>query len=145
IGVSGRLIKPNGEDRYRVAVAPGRKIKLEVFAERYGSPLDAALVVRNEKGDQLARAEDSPGTLDPVLEYTVPANVNTIVVGVVDAQGRGGPRGVYRLVIDPQMPAAERQAFKITTTAQRLSLPAGARRSSPCSWSGAATKARSTS
>ena len=107
VGVSGRLTTPFGEDRYRVLVAPGKKLRLEVFAERIGSPLDTALVVRNEKGDQLARAEDSPGTLDPVLEYGVPDKVTAIIVGVVDAQGRAGPRGVYRLVIDPQ-PSAER-------------------------------------
>jgi hypothetical protein len=115
---------PFGEDRYRVQVAPGKKLRLEVFAERLGSPLDAALVVRNEKGDQLARAEDSPGTLDPVLEYVAPDKVTSIIVGVVDSQGRAGPRGVYRLVIDPQ---TQGSGFKLSTAAPRLSLPAGGR------------------
>jgi hypothetical protein len=127
VGVSGRLLTPNAEDRYRVAVAPGTKLRIEVFAERIGSPIDAALVVRNDKGDALARAEDAPGTLDPVLEYTVPDKVTSIVVGVVDAQGRGGPRGVYRLVIEPQTPAAGKGGFQLSTLAQRASLPAGGR------------------
>ena len=38
VGVSGRLLSPFAEDRYRVAVTPGTKIKLEVFAERLGAP-----------------------------------------------------------------------------------------------------------
>ncbi len=124
-GISGKLLTAYEEDRYRIAVAPGQKIRLEVFAERIGSPIDVALVVRNEKGDQLARGEDSPGTLDPVLEYAVPDKVTSILVGVVDAQGRGGPRGIYRLVIDPQSVAKD--SFKLTTTAQQISLPIGGR------------------
>jgi hypothetical protein len=125
VGVSGRLLVPFAEDRYRLPVTPGSKVRLEVFAERYGSPLDAALVVRNEKGDALARAEDSPGTLDPVLEYAVPANVTALVVGVVDAQGRGGPRGVYRLVITPPQSMASKSDLRLHTAAQRITLPVG--------------------
>jgi hypothetical protein len=123
-GISGRLDMPYAEERYRIPVKPLTKVRLEVFAERIGSPIDAALVVRNDKGDQLARAEDSPGTLDPVLEYTVPDKVASIIVGVVDAQGRGGPRGIYRLVVEPQ---DSRKEFRLTTSVQRLSLGAGSR------------------
>src|SRR5207237_1381253 len=65
VGVSGRLPQPFAEDRYRVPVKPGNKVRFEVFAERLGSPLDVALVLRNEMGGELARGEDSPGTLDP--------------------------------------------------------------------------------
>ncbi len=126
-GVSGRLLAPYEEDRYRVAVSPGKKVRLEVFAERIGSPLDCALVVRDEKGTQLARAEDSPGTLDPILDYAVPDKVTAIIVGVVDAQGRGGSRGVYRLVIEPQSSGPAKDGFKLTTIAQRILLPIGGR------------------
>ncbi|HMF16456.1 MAG TPA: hypothetical protein VKE98_04580, partial [Gemmataceae bacterium] len=126
VAVSGRLVTPYDEDRYRIAVTPGTKLRLEVFAERYGSPLDAALVVRNDKGDQLARAEDSPGTLDPVLEYTVPPKVNSIIVGVIDSQGGGGPRGIYRLVVSPAGPSAK-ESFKLFTSAQRVSMPIAGR------------------
>lgn len=127
VGVSGRLLTANEEDRYRVPVTPGSKVRLEVVAERHGSPLDVALVVRNEASAQLARAEDSPGTLDPVLEYTVPARVNAIVVGVLDAQGRGGPRGVYRLTIDPQDATTARADFRLITPEPSIALPVGGR------------------
>jgi hypothetical protein len=124
VGVSGRLLTPFAEDRYRVPVVPGSKVRLEVFAERYGSPLDAALVVRSEKGDQLARADDAPATLDPVLDYAVPAEVKEVIVGVVDAQGRGGPRAVYRLTVEPQAAAAD---FRLISPAHGLSLPMAGR------------------
>ncbi|HYT95575.1 MAG TPA: hypothetical protein VEL76_43045, partial [Gemmataceae bacterium] len=127
VGVSGRLLVPYEEDRYRLRVTPGSKVRLEVFAERRGSPLDVALVVRNEAGAQLARVEDGPGTLDPVLEYTVPDKVTVIVVGVVDAQGRGGPRGIYRLVVDPQETTSGKGDFRLVTPAQNITLPAGGR------------------
>src|SRR5258708_4299690 len=79
VGVSGRLLAPYEEDRYRIPVAPGTKLRLEVFAERYGSLLDVALVVRNEAGDVLARVEDGAGTTDPILDYTVPDNVTAVL------------------------------------------------------------------
>lgn len=124
LGLSGQLAKSFAEDRYRIAVTPLKKVRLEVFAERIGSPIDTALVVRDEKGTQLARAEDSPGTLDPVLEYAVPDKVTSIIVGVVDAQGRGGPNAIYRLVVEPQ---PSPPSFRLATPVQRLSLPTGGR------------------
>src|SRR5205823_12807435 len=104
VAVSGRLLAPFEEDRYRVPVTPNTKVRFEVFAERLGTPVDVALAVRNDVGADLARAEDGPGTLDPVLEYAVPDKVMSVVVAVIDSQGRGGPRGVYRLIVDPVTP-----------------------------------------
>ena len=127
VGVSGKLLAPQEEDRYQVPVTPETKLRLEVFAERYGSPLDVALVVRNEKGDQLARAEDGTGTTDPTLEYTVPDPLNVLVVGVVDALGRGGPRSIYHLSIELQSPGATASEFVLTTATQRVSLSTGGR------------------
>ena len=126
VGVCGKLSTPGEEDKYRVAVVPNTKVLFSVFAERIGSPIDAALVIRNDAGAVLARAEDSPGTLDPVLEYTVPDKVTAITVGVLDSQGRGGARGVYRLTIDP-LTIAGQGDFRLTTPLQRLNLPAGGR------------------
>lgn len=127
VGVSGKLLAPQEEDRYQIPVTPGSKLRFEVVAERLGSPLDVALVVRNEKGDQLARTEDGTGTTDPNLEYTVPDGVNFVVVGVVDATGRGGPRGVYHLTVEPTSPGVTNNEFRLMTTTQRISLPTGGR------------------
>jgi hypothetical protein len=127
VGVCGRLVAPYEEDAYRVPVTVGTKLRLEVWAERCGSPVDAALVVRNEAGAILARAEDGAGMVDPVLEYTVPDKVTAVVVGVIDALGRGSPRAVYRLTIDPQTLETSRNNCRLTTTTQRVSLPVGGR------------------
>ena len=139
VGVSGRLLTAHAEDRYRVPVLPKTKLRLEVFAERLGSPLDAALVVRNEQGTELARVEDGPMTLDPVLEYAVPDKVTAVIVGVVDSQGQGGPRGVYRLVVEPH--GAAKTGFQLFTPAQHLACRSAAGRWCPCSSIAVVTRA----
>jgi hypothetical protein len=123
-GVSGKLAVPHEEDRYKVAVKPNTKMRFEVFAERIGSPVDVALVIRNEAGGVLAQNEDSPGTLDPVLEYAVPDKVTSVTVSVVDSSGRGGPRAIYRLTVDP-VKGEGAGDYELTTPSERLTLPAG--------------------
>lgn len=131
IAVCGKLSTAFEEDRYRLPVVAGTPLRLDLFAERLGSPLDAALIVRNEQGGVLARGEDGPNTPDPVLDFTVPAQVGAIVVGVADALGRGGPRGIYRLTVASR-PLAEASAdFELSTPTPRVSLPVGGRRVVP--------------
>jgi hypothetical protein len=126
VGVCGKLSSPGAEETFRVQVEPKTKVRFEVFAERLGATLDAALIVRNVAGAALAQAEDSPGTLDPVLEFTVPDKVTSVIVAVTDAQGRGGPRGTYRLTIDP-VKGEGLGDYRLTTPLQRLSLTADGR------------------
>jgi hypothetical protein len=126
VAVSGKLGTPHEEDRFKIAVQPKTKLRFEVFAERLGSPVDASLVIRNEAGGVLAQAEDSPKTLDPVLEYTVPDKVTSLIVGVVDSSGRGSPRAIYRLVVDP-VKGEGLGDFTLTTPVPRLTLPANGR------------------
>src|SRR5262249_9037136 len=108
---------PGEEDRYRVRVRPGMKLRFDVLAERAGSPLDGVLVLSNEAGTALARSDDQPGTLDPALDFTVPDGVTTLVAAVTDAQGRGGPLYVYRLAVTPS--AAD---FSLTLAEDRVQL-----------------------
>lgn len=127
VGVSGRLTTSYEQDSYRLPVTPGSRIRFEVLAERIGSPIDAALVLRNEAGADLSRAEDGPGTLDPFLEYTVPNTMTSLVVAVVDVQGRGSNRAVYRLMVDPIVAGPTSADFELSTTVPRLSLSANGR------------------
>ncbi|HEY1187975.1 MAG TPA: hypothetical protein VGE74_09975 [Gemmata sp.] len=124
VGVSGKLSSAGEEDAFRITVEPKTKVRLELFAERIGSPIGAALVLRNGAGAVVAQGADSPESLDPVLEYTVPDKVTALTVGVVDAQGRGGPRGFYRLAVDPVRGTGPGD-FRLFTPLQRLNLPAG--------------------
>jgi hypothetical protein len=100
VGINGRL-KAKEEDRYKIKVEPGAKLRFDVLAERAGSPIDGVLILRNEAGAQLVRSDDQPGTLDPGMEYIVPAGVTALVAAVSDLHGRGGPDYVYRLSVTP--------------------------------------------
>ncbi len=100
-GVNGRLGKPGEEDSYRLKVQPGTKLRFDVLAERAGSMLDGVLILRDERGTQLARSDDQPNTLDPGLEYTVPPAVTSLVAVVSDVHGRGGPEFIYHLSVTP--------------------------------------------
>lgn len=121
IGVSGKLLVPFEEDTYRIPVMPGTKVRFEVFAERIRSPLDAALIVRDGMGTELARSEDSPGTLDPILEFPVPEKLASVRVCVADLRGDGGPRAIYRMVVEPV--SAAQPDFHLFTPTARVSIP----------------------
>ncbi len=118
-GISGRLNAAGEEDAYRLAVQPGMKLRFDVLAERAGSPLDGVLVLRNETGTQLARSDDQPGTLDPGLEYTVPAGVTALVAAVSDVHARGGPGFTYRLGVT----SSTHPDFTLALSEERLQVP----------------------
>jgi len=122
--VTDRFTKPFEESRFRIPAAPNARMKFEVFAERLGSPLDVALVIRDDKDNVLARAEDGPGTLDPTLEYVVPDKTTIVNVGVVETQGRVGALAAFRLAVDPAgtPPLPDVRLF---TPTSRLAIPAG--------------------
>ncbi len=114
IAISGRLDAPQQVDQYRLAVMPGMKLSLDVLAEQLGSPIDAVLEVRNKDGGVLASNDDSAASTDPRLEYTVPANVDTLVVAVRDSLDVASPHAIYRLVINN----IEKPVPSVTVTAK---------------------------
>jgi len=125
LAISGRLTSKDEEHVYRLPTTPGTKVRLELLAERLGSPLDLSLTIRSEAGAQLARAEDGPGTLDPVLEYTVPDKVTAVLVAILDSQGRCGPSCIYRMTVDPGTTAELPQSLRLSTISGRLTIPIG--------------------
>lgn len=121
VGISGVLSAAGEEDKFLLNVAPGQKLRVEVTARRFGSPLDAVLTLRNEQGGQLASGDDRPGTSDPQVDYTVPAGVDRLVLAIKDLVGRGGGEFVYRLVVTD----TSRPDFSLTLAADRINVPAG--------------------
>lgn len=99
VAVSGRLDAPGQLDQYRFAVMPGMKLTFEVFAERLGSRIDAVLEVRNKDGGVLMFNDDGPTSIDPRLEYTVPANLDAIIVALRDTLEIANEQAIYRLVV----------------------------------------------
>lgn len=121
--VSGRLGTVGEEDRYVVTVAPKQKLRFDVVARQFGSPLDGVLTIRKEDGsDQLASGDDRPGSSDPLVDYTVPAGVTKVQIAIKDLLGRGGNEYVYRIVVRDQ----SRPDFSLSLMADKVNIPAGA-------------------
>lgn len=134
LSYSGRLLTADEQDRVPMTVVAGAKIRCEVFADRLGSPLDAVLVLQDDKGAQVARGDDSPNTSDAQVDYTVPANMTQLVAVVSDAQQRGGPDYIYRLVVtvtaSPSATSADAEReldFRLLTPVDRVNVSRGGR------------------
>lgn len=121
VGLNGRIMAAGEEDRFRVPVLPGSKLRIEVQADRIGSPLDGVLSIRGKQGNQLAASDDQAGTTDPGLDFTVPQGVDEIVVAIKDMLGRGGPELFYHIdVVRDDLPD-----FDLAIEGDRVTIPAG--------------------
>ena len=126
-GISGRLLKDGEQDKYKLTVKPGAKLRFEVFSDRLGSPMDAVLQILNEQGGQLAINDDVAGSADPKLDYVIPAKTTTVVLAVKEANGIGSPGNVYRVQVSDASAEASKQGFQLTVAQQEQTVTAGER------------------
>ena len=75
----------------------GDKVRVEVQAARFGSPLDGFLTIYNADRAVIAAADNATGA-DPVLTVTLPAD-GTFYVALIDANDLGGANFGYRLLL----------------------------------------------
>lgn len=73
-------------------------MSLRAESRRLGFPLDPALKIFDERGKQLAQADDVSGGRDAELAFHVPAD-GRYRLSIRDFASQGGPRYVYRLDI----------------------------------------------
>jgi hypothetical protein len=118
-GVTGRLSQAREEDRYRLKASAGKKIRLALYAERIGSPLDGLLAVQTAKGDEIASADDGNQTSDPSLEFSMPKNAGPVTIIVKDVRRRGGDDFVYHL----SAKLADVPDFSLSFEENRLQIP----------------------
>lgn len=123
VAVSGRLDQPGQLDRFQLPVTAGTKLVFEVFGERLGSQIDAVLELRNKQGGVLASNDDAPNTIDPRLEFTVPAGLDAVEVVVRDTLDLGTSQAIYRLAISPADVVA--QPIEAIAKADALNVAAG--------------------
>ena len=123
--LNGRISKEGESDRFRVKVAPGAKLRFEVFADRLGSPMDAVLKLQRDNGTLLAQGDDSPGSPDPVLDFTVPADVRSLVAVLEDVHGRGRPNFIYRMVVQPLGAEAGVKDYRVYLPSAEINVPLG--------------------
>ncbi len=119
--INGLVSKAGEEDRYLLNVTPRQKLRFTVEARSLNSPLDALFTVRNHpQGNVVLYKEDSGTDRDPEADFTVPANVKQIEVGIQDLNERGGAEFLYRLKILP----ANAPDFALAIKSSSITLPA---------------------
>jgi hypothetical protein len=101
--VNGRLAKDSARDFYtfRVEEKP-RKLVLEVFSRRVGTPMDPEILLYDAKTGNLIQADDDARGRDCRIERDL--GPGEYVVAVRDIDDRGGPEFAYRLSIGPPQP-----------------------------------------
>ena len=121
VAFNGILSQPGDVDQYLVSAKKGERYRIHALANALGSPLDPTISITpvdRKKGGAPIRATDSRpnqlgvppigglnrDTLDPVLEFTVPAD-GDYILRVEDDRGNGGPDFVYRVEIAPETDA----------------------------------------
>jgi hypothetical protein len=96
--ISGVISELQDVDLFRIEGRAGEKLVCEVFASRVGSLLDPLLTIYDEHGTSLASCDDTDGSSDPRLVFTLPRD-GVYFVSVTDANDQGGPHYPYRLSI----------------------------------------------
>lgn len=123
VAVSGRLNAPRQKDAYVLAVSPGQKLTLQIFAEQIGSRIDAALELKNPQGSVLASIDDALDTLDPRLDFVVPNGLDAVEIVVRDTVDLAHDEAVYRLVVTAT--DVPQPNFDVTIKSDALNIPAG--------------------
>ncbi|MCE9567704.1 MAG: PPC domain-containing protein [Planctomycetes bacterium] len=87
-------------DVYKIEGKEGDKLRIEVQAARYGSPVDAVITLYDSGRAVVDSADDTAGSSDPVLVVTLPKD-GAYFLSVMDANDLGGANFGYRLVVRP--------------------------------------------
>ncbi len=118
VTINGRIFPHHDVDVWTVFAKKGQKITAEVHANRFGSPLDARLEVRDPAGKRLAENDDFTGG-DPLVTFTAPAD-SLYEIRIQDTGNLGSQAHVYRLSVTAGAPAG-------------LPFPLGGKRDTPLS------------
>ena len=97
--VNGRLGEPKDVDRFKFKTGSDQKLVCEIVAARFGSKLDALLVLTDPKGAVLQQNDDTTGA-DARFEFDAKKDVEYVLT-LRDLMRRGGERFGYRLLVRP--------------------------------------------
>jgi hypothetical protein len=96
---SGEISQPRDIDAYQFQAKKGQRLRFEVSAREWGSPLDPVIRIYDAAGKLLREADDDGRqSIDPDVEYTLPAD-GVFRVAVSDRYSHGGERYAYLLSI----------------------------------------------
>ena len=96
--VEGTISAERDVDVFRFEGKKGDKVKMEIEAARFGSPVDAILTLSDDRGRIVAAIDDVDGNADPVLSITLPRD-GRFFISLIDAHDLGGPSFGYRMIV----------------------------------------------
>ena len=105
VNINGRIGEPKDLDRFKFKSPTDQKLVCEITASRFGSPLDALLILTDTNGAVLQQVDDTSGS-DARLEFDAKKDVEYLLA-VRDLTDRGGEKFAYRLAIRPPSAGAE--------------------------------------
>ncbi|MDY3553079.1 PPC domain-containing protein [Gemmata sp. JC717] len=101
VAVEGTIKGERDVDVFKFVGKKGQKVRIEVQAARFGSPLDGFLTVCDANRNILDTVDDADGSADPVVTLTLPGD-GAYYVSLIDAHDLGGPNFGYRLLVKPE-------------------------------------------
>ncbi len=109
--VCGRFDRPGDVDWYRFTAKANEVIAVDLLCERIGRPGDPVVILRNEKGEDVATLDDfgnnsdalTQASTDPAGTFTIPAD-GTYHLLVLERYHRGGARYAYVLRVAKARP-----------------------------------------
>ncbi|HEV3440780.1 MAG TPA: PPC domain-containing protein [Gemmata sp.] len=99
--VEGTIKSERDVDVFKFEGKKGDKLRIEMQAARYGSPVDGILTLYDVDRRVVDSANDTAGIPDPILNVTLPKD-GTYYLSVIDANDLGGINFGYRLIVRPQ-------------------------------------------
>jgi hypothetical protein len=94
--INGVLRESAQSDFFRFKAQKGERLIFDVYAFRFGSPLDSSLALLDGAGRQLVRSEDVNG-LDSLIDFTIPED-GEYFLQLRDFRYQGGKDFKYRIV-----------------------------------------------
>jgi hypothetical protein len=96
--IEGTIKNERDVDCFKFEGKKGTKIRAEVQAARFGSPVDGFLTLYDANRKILASADDTKDSSDPQVVFTLPAD-GTYFLVLIDAHDLGGANFGYRLLV----------------------------------------------
>ena len=125
--INGRIDRSDDVDAFSFTGETGQEIVAEVQARRLNSPLDSALRLIDDNGNEIAFNDDSIDTAaglvthhaDSYMRVKLPKS-GTYRVELRDTQHQGGPNFAYRLRLSQPIPD-----FALRVTPSAITVPPG--------------------
>ena len=128
IALNGVLAESEDIDFLKFSAKKGQALRIECYARRLRTPVDAVMSVHKADGGSLASNDDTGGP-DPAIDFTAPED-GEYLVAIRDHLRGSGPEYVYRIEITPQTPELTLSIPRVTRydqTRQQIVVPQGGR------------------